>query len=60
MPRQNPRLCCKTFYCGRGLITQFLTLYQAGQYPPKALPCWPSTGARFCSTAMRQSEGSPA
>ena len=36
MPRQNPQALLQNLQdagCGEGLITQFLTLYQAGQYP---------------------------
>ena len=36
MPRQNPQALLQNLQdagCGEGLIAQFLTLYQAGQYP---------------------------
>ena len=58
MPRQNPQALLQNLQdagCGEGLIAQFLTLYQAGQYPPKPCPAGPAPAHASCSAAVRQS-----
>ena len=63
MPRQNPQALLQNLQDtgrGGGLITQFLTLYQAGQYPQSLALLAQHRRTLLQSTAMRQSEGSPA
>lgn len=45
MPRKNPQALLQNLQdagCGEGLIAQFLTLYQAGQYPQSLGPAGPA------------------